>query len=293
MRWELKINGPSGAPIWNSPAIDIKRNQLTIGTGENYSSPASGESDAVIAFDLTTGDVNWVYQATVGDAWNVACGQEEDANCPVEDGPDFDFGAGTLLAQDIEGNEYVIGGQKSGVVHAIDPDTGKAVWKTKVGRGGIHAGVYFGMAADNGRLFVPISDTPDGREYPEAPRPGMYALDLRNGEYIWKSPAENICREDQPLCQPGYPAAITVMEEIVVAGSNDGHLRIFDAETGSILWDKDTAIEFDSLGGGKAKGGSFGGGAAPIAFEGQLIVNSGYGFAGKMPGNALLVFEVE
>jgi len=25
--------GPSGAPVWNSPAIDIKRNQLTVGTG--------------------------------------------------------------------------------------------------------------------------------------------------------------------------------------------------------------------------------------------------------------------
>lgn len=285
--------GPSGAPIWNSPAIDIKRNQLTVGTGENYSSPASGESDAVIAFDLTTGKVNWVYQATTGDAWNTACGREEDTNCPIEDGPDFDFGAGTLLAQDLDGIDYVIGGQKSGVVHAINPDTGQAVWRTKVGRGGIHAGVYFGMATDKGRLFVPISDTPDGREYPEPARPGMYALDLRNGDYIWKSPAENICREDQIYCQPGYPAAITVIDEIVIAGSNDGHLRIFDVEKGAILWDRDTAIEFDSLGGGKAKGGSFGGGAAPIAFNGQLIVNSGYGFAGKMPGNALLVFEVK
>jgi polyvinyl alcohol dehydrogenase (cytochrome) len=149
------------------------------------------------------------------------------------------------------------------------------------------------MATDRGRLFVPISDTPDGREHPEPARPGLYALDLRNGEYAWKSPAENICREDQEYCHPGYPAAITVIEDIVIAGSNDGHLRIFDVQTGKILWDRDTAITFDSLGGGKAKGGSFGGGAGPIAFQGQLIVNSGYGFAGKMPGNALLVFEVE
>jgi hypothetical protein len=33
-------------------------------------------------------------------------------------------------------------------------------------------------------------------------------------------------------------------------------------------------------------------GAAPIAYQGQLIVSSGYGFTGKMSGNALLVFEV-
>lgn len=285
--------GPSGAPVWNSPAIDIKRNQLTIGTGENYSSPASGESDAVIAIDLTTGAINWVFQATAGDAWNTACDRKEDANCPVEDGPDFDFGAGTLIAADANGVDYVIGGQKSGMVHAIDPVTGKLKWQTKVGRGGIHAGVYFGMAAQDGRLYVPISDTPDGREYPEPPRPGLYALDLSSGEYLWKVAADNVCRDDQAYCNPGYPAAITVTPEIVFAGSNDGYLRLFDSLTGDLLWEMDTAIEFDSLGGGKAKGGSFGGGAAPIVHEGQLIVNSGYGFAGKMPGNALLVFDVE
>jgi len=283
--------GPSGAPVWNTPAIDVKRNQLTIGTGENYSSPASGESDAIIAFDLTSGDVNWVFQATEGDAWNVACGREKGVNCPVEDGPDFDFGAGTMLAQDSSGREYVIGGQKSGVVHALNPDTGELVWQTKVGRGGVHAGVYFGMAVQGDRVFVPISDTPDGREYTEDPRPGMYALDLRTGEYLWQAPSENICRDEQKFCQPGYAGAITVTSDLVIAGSIDGHLRAFDTETGEVVWDFDTAIEFDDVGGGKARGGSFGGGAAPLAYKGQLIVNSGYGFALKMPGNALLVFE--
>jgi polyvinyl alcohol dehydrogenase (cytochrome) len=285
--------GPSGAPIWNSPAIDIKRNQMFIGTGENYSSPASGESDAIIAFDLTTGEMNWVFQATAGDAWNTACGAENPTNCPVEDGPDYDFGAGVLLAQDEHGRDYVVGGQKSGVVHALEPETGELLWQTKVGRGGIHAGVYFGMAAEGGRLYVPISDTPDGREYPEPARPGLYALDLKNGEYLWKMPSPNICREDQKFCNPGYPQSITTTPEIVIAGSNDGHLRIFDTETGKILWDYDTDTEFPAVGGGTAQGGSFGGGAGPLAYQGKLILNSGYGFAGKMPGNALLVFEVE
>ena len=285
--------GPSGAPIWNSPAIDSKRNQLTIGTGENYSSPASPESDAIIAIDLTSGKVNWVFQATAGDAWNVACGNDPGYNCPIEDGPDYDFGAGTLLAQDRAGRDYVIGGQKSGWVHALDPDTGKLVWQTKVGRGGIHAGVYFGMAAEGGRLYVPITDTPDGREYPEPARPGMYALDLGTGEFLWKAPAKNICREDQKFCNPGYPQAITATPELVLAGSNDGHFRVFDADNGEILWDIDTAIEYETVGGGRAFGGSFGGGGAPLAYQGELILNSGYGFAGKMPGNALLVFEVE
>jgi polyvinyl alcohol dehydrogenase (cytochrome) len=285
--------GPSGAPIWNSPAIDAKRGQLTVGSGENYSSPADGGSDAIFALDLLTGGVNWVFQATVGDAWNTACGEGDRTNCPVEDGPDFDFGAGTLLARDDNGREYVVGGQKSGMVHALDPDTGELIWQTKVGRGGVHAGVYFGLAATQGRVIVPISDTPDGRTYAEPARPGMYALDLRNGEYVWQTPANNVCRDDQRYCNPGYGAAITTTPEIVIAGSIDGHLRMFDVETGKVLWDFDAAKDFPSVGGGTAQGGSFGGGSAPLVYNGQLIVNSGYGFSGKMPGNALLVFEVE
>jgi polyvinyl alcohol dehydrogenase (cytochrome) len=149
------------------------------------------------------------------------------------------------------------------------------------------------MAAEGGRLFVPISDTPDGREYQEPPRPGMYALDLSTGDFLWEMPADNICRDDQQFCNPGYPQAITATPELVLAGSNDGHFRVFDADNGEILWDIDTAVEYETVSAGRATGGSFGGGAGPLAYEGQLILNSGYGFGGKMPGNALLVFEVE
>jgi len=285
--------GPSGSPIWNSPAIDVKRGQLLVGTGENYSSPADGTSDAIFAIDLESGEVNWIFQATQGDAWNTACGPVDRTNCPAEDGPDYDFGAGTLLAQDAEGHDVVIAGQKSGVVHALDPYTGEVRWQNKVGRGGIHAGVYFGMAADSGRLFVPISDTDDGREYPEPRRPGMYALDLASGEYLWSVPSEDVCREDQMFCQPGYSQAVTTTPEVLIAGGNDGYLRIFATNTGEVLWEMDTDIQFPAVGGVTADGGAFGGAAAPIAYQGQLIVSSGYGFAGKMPGNALLVFEAQ
>ena len=60
-----------------------------------------------------------------------------------------------------------------------------------------------------------------------------------------------------------------------------------------MLWEFDTVKSFTTVNGTVAKGGSMGGGTAPIAYDGLLIVNSGYGFAGKMPGNVLLVFEAE
>lgn len=100
-------------------------------------------------------------------------------------------------------------------------------------------------------------------------------------------------RHGLTLSEPGYPAAISATPEQVLAGSHDGHMRIYDAATGKVLWDFDTAREFPSVDGGKAIGGSFGGRDAPIAYKGKLFVSSGYGFGTKMPGNALLVFDVE
>jgi hypothetical protein len=41
------------------------------------------------------------------------------------------------------------------------------------------------------------------------------------------------------------------------------------------------------------RGGSIAGGVAPLAYKGDLIVPSGYGFASKAAGNVLLVYGTE
>ena len=53
------IIGPSGAPIWNSPTFDATTNRVYFGSGENYSSPADGNSDAVFAVNAKTGKRIW------------------------------------------------------------------------------------------------------------------------------------------------------------------------------------------------------------------------------------------
>ena len=176
------MRGPSGAVIWNSPAIDAARGQLYVGTGENMSSPATLTSDAIFAIDLASGAVNWVFQATANDVWNTACDTDTPQSCPPEGGPDFDFGAATILASTTDGRDLVLAGQKSGAVHALDPDSGALVWQNQVGRGGIQGGIHFGMAAHGDTLFVPITDMPDGRTYSQPARPGLHALDIRTGE---------------------------------------------------------------------------------------------------------------
>jgi polyvinyl alcohol dehydrogenase (cytochrome) len=79
---------------------------------------------------------------------------------------------------------------------------------------------------------------------------------------------------------------------VVFSGSVDGHLRAYSAVTGEVVWDVDTAREFDTVNGKPARGGSMDG-AGPAIVNGMLFVNSGYGQWGGMPGNVLLAFSIE
>ena len=294
-----RILAPSGAPIWNSPTIDLKRRLLYAGTGENYSSPAGGTSDAIIAFDLDSGEITWVNQATEGDAWNVACLSQyapDPANCPAEDGPDYDFAASSILVELPDGRDLLIAGQKSGVAMAIDPDTGETVWRSRVGRGGVQGGVHFGIAAEGSIAYIPINDM----AYPEdvtrykfktPARPGMFALDAATGETRWENIADDICNGLQ-FCNAGISSAVTAIPGAVIAGHLDGRLRIYDASDGAVLWEYDTRKSFETVSGEIAQGGSMSGGGPTVA-DGMLYVNSGYGIYFHMPGNVLLAFGIK
>ena len=285
------IIGPSGAVVWNTPALDLDRRQIYFGTGENMSSPATATSDAIFALDMDTGDVNWIYQATAQDAWNTACDSATPQNCPEEDGPDFDFGAATILAPHSQHGHVVLAGQKSGMVHAIHADTGKLVWQTRVGRGGIQGGVHFGMAAHEGLVFVPISDMADGRSYPNPDRPGMHAVAIETGEIVWSTLHEDKCT-GRDFCHPGISQAPTVVGDLVLAGGMDGWLRAYRIADGEIVWSLDTTQSFDTVNGATTHGGSMGGAAGPIAHEGQVLVSSGYGIYNHMMGNLLLLLKI-
>lgn len=289
-----RILASSGAPIWNTPTVDLNRNRLYAGTGENYSSPADGNSDAIIAYDLDSGEKLWVSQQTVGDAWNVAClieGVEDQSNCPVENGPDYDFGASPILVSLGNGRDILVGGQKSGDVMGIDPDTGETLWRKKVGRGGVQGGIHFGMASEGTRVYVPINDmyylVDDDRYGPDEPaRPGIYAVNAETGALEWSTPAPDICG-DTEFCDPGISQAVAAIPGAVIAGHMDGRLRIYDGESGEQLWELDTLREFETVSGEIARGGSFSGGGG-IAAHGMFYINSGYGIYNHMPGNLLL-----
>ena len=286
--------GPSGAPVWTSPTVDVEKNLLIFGTGENYSSPADTNSDAVIAVALDSGERIWSRQTFPGDAWNVACMMADNPNCPTEDGPDYDQASSPLLVEISAGKTVVVAGQKDGRVFALDWETGQTkLWEVKLGRGSIQGGVHFGMASDGTTVYVPINDMNDTRNGewldPEQARPGVSAVNAATGEILWQHVQENVCGDGRPFCDPGVSAAITATDGAVVAGHLDGVIRIYDGASGDIVWSYDTTTPVTGTNGVVAKGGGMSG-SGPAIGAGHMVINSGYGLYNHEAGNALLVF---
>ncbi len=183
---------PAGGGVWNSPTIDAERGALYIGSGNSYTAPASDDTDAVIAFDLETGERLWWHQLTTNDTYLINCysvndsdekfiypeplstgrgyhwGPHPDAqyseNCADPDmlGPDIDVDIATspMLHTLPSGRTILVAGQQTGRVFALDPDrNGAMLWQLypdPKGRGNITSGITFGGATDGRLAYFPI-----------------------------------------------------------------------------------------------------------------------------------------
>jgi len=290
--------GPSGAPIWSSPAIDTKRNAIYVTTGDNYSEPTTRMSDAFVALDLDTGKILWSRQMTENDAYVAACRLPDKTNCPDVNGPDFDFGSSPILVTLPNGKRALIAGQKSGIVHALDPDQqGEVLWQVRVGKGGTMGGVQWGSAVDSSNIYVAVSDIKrimltfsTLTDADPNQGGGMFALKLATGERVWYTPPAG-CGTRQ-RCSPAQSAAVTAIPGVAFSGSMDGHLRAYSTKDGSVIWDFDTVGVYKTVNGVEGRGGSIDG-PGPAVGGGMLFSNSGYVAAGGMPGNVLLAFSVD
>jgi len=120
------------------------------------------------------------------------------------------FGDEGLMAgvQPIVAGGKVFIGTMTGILHAIDSDTGKDLWTFKTPGAIIHtcavAGdkVFFGSA--------------DGKVYAVNTTDGTYAWSFQTGAAVWNSPL--------------------VHKGMVVIGSRDGKLYAIDADSGGIKW---------------------------------------------------------
>ena len=283
--------GPSGAPVWSSPTVDVGRGLLYFGTGENYSSPANDLSDSIIALEIGTGKVRWVQQMIKGDAWNASCGKHSNnVNCPKEDGPDLDFGAPPIMVKAVSGRDLILAGQKSGMIYALDPDDGgKIVWQQRAGMGGFNGGVHWGMATNGKTLFAGIADTPGNKGAVGPPRQGMHAFDVMTGKPAWSKIEPYVCNQEKHECRTALSAGVTLTDGIIFAGALNGILRAYSSQDGRILWTTDTRRDWPTVNGVKGYGGAIDS-AGPVVAGGLLIVNSGYDKFGQIPGNVMLVF---
>jgi polyvinyl alcohol dehydrogenase (cytochrome) len=276
--------GPSGAAVWSTPTADLRRHAIYVTTGNNYSGPATPMSDAVVAFDMGTGKRLWSRQFSPADLWNSGCVAEKKGNCPDPHGDDYDFGAPPIL-QSVAGRDILLLAQKSGMIWALDPArSGALLWKTRIGKGGPLGGVEWGGAADHRYGYFPLSDFDFDNP---AVGGGLFALDLRSGKQVWHAdPAKPACLGEYG-CSPAQMAPPTAIPGVIFSGSLDGHLRAYDTRDGTVIWDFNTAQEFQTTNGVKAHGGSLNG-AGPAVVDGVLYVNTGY--TNAMDGNVLLAF---
>ncbi len=298
--------GFSGNAVWgSSPAIDVRRGQVYVATGNNYSVPptvlqcaedaadatalaaclpADNHFDSVLALDLDTGAIRWATRALPYDAWTVSCLTFlgfDGSNCPSPAGPDYDFGQAPALFTVKTGakgkpRDLVGAGQKSGKYWALNPDTGAVVWVTQAGPGGTGGGLQWGSAVDGERIYTANANS-DQRPWtmPDSSvvTSGVWSgLDAVTGQVLWQTAPPHGGNSSGPA---------TTANGVVFGCTIDpvGYMYALNGATGEVLW------QF-------ASGGSCLSGAA--ISNGTVFWGSGYsnfGFNGT-PNNKLYAFQL-
>jgi polyvinyl alcohol dehydrogenase (cytochrome) len=123
----------------------------------------------------------------------------------------------------------------------------------------------------------------------------LTAVDLMTGKFVWR--VENVEAECEgkpvPLCGNAFGLPTTVSNDIVFSGTSDGVLRAYNKNTGEPVWNYNTAHDYKTVNDIKGYGGglSYGG---PVIVNDKLFVFSGNDYAQfTMPGNVLLMFELD
>jgi outer membrane protein assembly factor BamB len=240
----------AGGGLWYPPSFD-ESGSMYFGTGNPVPFPGTPEfpwgksrpgpnlyTDSMVKLDAKTGKLQWYYQQTPHDVY------------------DWDFQDPPILTSS-GARELAIGAGKSGVVVAVDANTGKPVWKTPVGTHNGHdednllalhgeysklksgqtvypgtlGGVIAPMAANKTTVFVPVVNHPltieSGAEIGESAEMSgeMVALDIATGKVLWS--------EKYPTAAFGAPTAVN---DMVFFATFDGIVHGLDARTGGEVW---------------------------------------------------------
>jgi polyvinyl alcohol dehydrogenase (cytochrome) len=115
---------------------------------------------------------------------------------------------------------------------------------------------------------------------------------MATGQRAWfvQPPRVDCSASNANRCDQAQSAAVTVIPGVVFSGATNGIVRAYSTVDGKVIWEFDTAREFPTVNGLRAKGGILDGGG-PTIVQGMLYMESGYATTrGGVPGNVLLAF---
>jgi outer membrane protein assembly factor BamB len=250
--WEKKnFNINSGGGLWYPPAFD-KKGSMYFGVGNPGPFPGTfkypwGSSrpgpnlytDSIVKMNAKSGKMEWYYQLTPHDIY------------------DWDLQGPPILNRS-RGRELLLAAGKSGIVIALDPQSGKLVWKRPVGKhnghdgDGLYAmrgeysklqtpmtvfpgnlgGVIAPMSSDGASVFAPVVNhsvtisSPSEVEEASPLTGELVALDAADGAVEWKHE---------------FPAAAAFgatssVNDVVFTTTYEGNVFAFDASSGRVLW---------------------------------------------------------
>ena len=240
----------AGVGIWSTPAVDVERGVVYVGTGNTYEEPSAPLADSLLAIDYRTGDLLWSTAFTSPDVFS--------AGSPG--GPDADVGAAPMLWS--VGDQDLVGvGDKAGDFHALDRETGDLVWETPLTPGSSFGGVNGSSAFVDGMLIV-SSNVGDPATNAPLNTVTVSALDAASGEVLWDTDYDGMVF-----------APVSTVPGVAFVATTDGLLLALDSATGEELWRHEAPNSV---------------GAGPSIVDGNVLWGYGYAlFAG--PGEGGLI----
>jgi len=225
----------TGVSIGAGLAVDLERNLIFGGTGQNTSVPYEGypdpalapegyvdRSDSLYAIDLLTGEFVWHNQFHQGDVFDLTAPVSTAPNQP--NGPrDADVLSPPVLWT--AGGEDMVGvGSKGGLYRAANRATGATVWERQISKASGIGGIQAGSAFADGVIYVAgfegLDDGFSDAQFGTSFATGLYG----NAFFATFSPAfwadvEDVSEDDDP------------------ATGMRIKLYALDAATGDSLWD--------------------------------------------------------
>jgi len=203
----------AGEGIWSTASVDERLGLLFVGTGQNLAPPPGPLEDSVLAIDYSTGKLVWSMRATNDDVFSAG----------YPNGFDYDFGASPNLFRG-RGRELVGDGDKAGVYYALDPSTGRVVWKRRLAPGGPFGGIL-GSAADIGGSIIASTNIGSRTVKSTTDTCKVFALDPGSGATRW------VDRFTGNIYGP-----ITGSSGLAFFGTTAGKYYALKASTGRTVW---------------------------------------------------------